>query len=211
MKQFLLLILVSFINIAANAQSQTGITTFNKSPQPSVIYNLPFSEEAVSNGVENKMSTFGKPKKVKGFSMYKNVLVPEISNEPLTIYFNAEKKSNRDNDNTVLTLILSNEFDRFYSPEENSSLFAKAVTYLNSFEAPVAAASLELQINARDNVVKKTDKKLKNLRDDGIDYENQKKKLDAKIAQNISEIDAQEKEAAKQKEQLDNLIKQRKN
>lgn len=211
MKQFLLLILVSFINIAANAQSQTGITTFNKSPQPSVIYNMPFSEEAVSNGVENKMSTFGKPKKVKGFSMYKNVLVPEISNEPITVYFNAEKKSNRDNGNTVLTLILSNEFDRFYSPEEYSGLFAKAVTYLNSFEAPVAAASLELQINAQDDVVKKTDKKLKNLRDGGIDYENQKKKLDAKIAQNISEIDAQEKEAAKQKEQLDTLIKQRKN
>lgn len=211
MKQIILMIVVSIITLSVNAQSQTGITTFNKSPQPSVMYNLPFSQEAVFNGVENKMSPYGKPKKVKGFSMYKNVLVPEISNEPLTIYFNAEKKSNRDNGNAVLTMMLSNEFDRFYSPEENSGLFAKAVTYLNSFEAPVAAASLELQINDQDNVVKKTDKKLKNLRDDGIDYENQKKKLDAKIAQNISEVAAQEKEADKQKEQLDALIKQRKN
>lgn len=211
MKQLMLMIVVSIITLSVNAQSQTGITTFNKSPQPSVINNLPYSQEAVLNGVENKMSTYGKPKKVKGFNMYKNVLVPEISNEPLTIYFNAEKKSNRDNGNAVLTMLLSNEFDRFYSPEENSNLFAKAVTYLNSFEAPVAAASLELQINDQDDAVKKTDKKLKNLRDDGIDYENQKKKLDAKIAQNILDVAAQEKEAAKQKEQLDGLIKQRKN
>lgn len=211
MKQLMLMIVVCIITLSVNAQSQTGITSFNKSPQPSIIYNLPYSEEAVLNGVENKMSTYGKPKKVKGFTMYKNVLVPELSNELITIYFGAEKKSNRDNGNAVLTMMLSNEFDRFYSPEENSNLFAKAVTYLNSFEAPVAAASLELQINDQGDAVKKSEKKLKNLRDDGIDYENQKKKLEAKIAQNILDVAAQDKEAAKQKEQLDGLIKQRKN
>ena len=211
MKQLLLLLAFSTVTHCANAQPQTGITTFNRSPQPAVIYNLTYSEEAVWNGVENKMNPFGKSKNVKGFNMYKNIIVPEIGNEPITLYFNAAKKSNKENTNAVLTMMLSNEFDRFYSVEENSGIFAKAITYLNSFEAPVAAASLELEINAQDDIVKKTEKKLKNLHNDGNDYEKEKKKLEAKIAQNTSDATAQEQEVARQKEQLDILIKQRKN
>ena len=211
MKQLLLLISFSIVTHCANAQPQTGITTFNRSPQPAVIYNLSYSEEAVWNGVENKMKAFGKSKNVKGFNMYKNIIVPEISNEPITLYFNAAKKSNKDNANAVLTMMLSNEFDRFYSVEEHSGIFAKAITYLNSFEAPVAAASLELEINAQNDMVKKTEKKLKNLLNDGIDYEKEKKKLETKIAQNNLDTTAQEEEVARQKEQLDILIKRRKN
>jgi hypothetical protein len=211
MKQvfFMLSLVISTINV--NAQSQTGNTSFNKSPQSSVIYNLPFSEEAVTDGVENKMISFGKPKKVKGFLMYQDVRIPEISTNALTIYFGADKKSNKDNNNAVLTMLLANEANRFFTIEENKELFSKAAVYLNGFEAAIAAASLELQINEQDEAVKKSDKKLKNFRDDRIDFENQKKKLDSKIEQNITDISNQEQEVIKQKELLDTLIKSRKN
>ncbi len=211
MKQLFLMIVVCIITLSVNAQSQTGITTFNKSPQSSVIYNLPYSEEAVANAVENKMNSYGKPKKVKGFMMYKNVFISEISDQPLTLYFTTEKKSKRDNNNAVLTMMIADGADKFFTTEENPELFTKAKIYLDSFEKAVAAASLELNIKDQDDAVKKADKKLKNLRDDGIDYEKQKKKLEAKIAENITDVANQEKEAAKQKEQLDALIKQRKN
>ncbi len=211
MKTFLLSLAVLIPGIGLFAQSQTGTTTFNKSPQPAVIYNLPYSAEAVTNGVETRMNIYGKPKKVKGFLVYKNILVTDISAQPVTLYFNAEKKSNKDDGNAVLTMIVSNEFDRFYTVEDNTELFTKAKVYLDGFEPSVVAASLELKIKDQDESVKKTDKKLKNLRDNGIDYEKQKKKLDEKIAQNALDIAAQEQELNKQKDDLDVLIKQRKN
>jgi lysyl-tRNA synthetase class I len=211
MKRILLATIIVISSVSLFAQSQTGTTTFNKAPQPSVIYNLPYSAEAVANGVENKMSAYGKPKKVKDFVVYKNVLVPEISKEPINLYFNAEKKSIKDNSNAVLTMMISSEHDRFYAVEDNKELFANAKTYLNSFDAPVAAASLELKIKDQDDALKKADKKLKNLRDDAIDFEKQKKKLEDKIAQNVIEVATQEKEVNKSREDLDGLIKQRKN
>jgi hypothetical protein len=211
MKKLFLVLFAHLFCITLLAQSQTGSATFNKSPQPAVVYELPYSGDAVSNAIENKLSSYGKPKKVKGFMMYKNILVTEISKDPITLYFSAEKKSSKDNNNSVLTMIMSNDFDRFYTIEENTELFNRAKTYLNSFEPSVAAASLELQIKSQDETVNKLDKKLKNLRDDGIGYEKQKKKLDEKMSQNSQDIANQEQELGKQKEQLDLLIKQRKN
>ena len=211
MKLIIFVIITAMITLNVNAQSLTGITSFNKSPQSSLIYNLPFSDEAVSDGIETKMISFGKPRKMKGFLMYKNVRIPEISNDALTIYFGADKKSNKDNSNAVLTMLLANEGNRFYTTEENKELFSKAAIYLNTFEPAVAAASLELQIKEQDEVIKKTDKKLKHLRDDKIDFENQKKKLESKIEQNTNDIIKQEQDVNKQKELLDSLIKNRKN
>ena len=211
MKQIFIVIAMAFFALNVGAQSQTGTTSFNKSPQSSVIYNLPYSEEAVSNAIENKMSSFGKPKKVKGFLMYKNVRIPEISDDAMTIYFGADKKSNKDNSNAVLTMLLANDADRFYTIEENKELFSKASVYLNGFEPEVATASLELQIKEQDELVKKSDRKLKNLRDDKINFENQKKKLESKIEQNGTDISNQEQEVIKHKELLDTLIKSRKN
>ena len=211
MKLIIFVIITAMITLNVNAQSLTGITSFNKSPQSSLIYNLPYSDEAVSGGIETKMIPFGKPRKMKGFLMYKNVRIPEISNDALTIYFGADKKSNKDNSNAVLTMLLANEGNRFYTTEENKELFSKAAIYLNTFEPAVAAASLELQIKEQDEVIKKTDKKLKNLRDDKIDFENQKKKLESKIEQNTNDIIKQEQDVTKQKELLDSLIKNRKN
>ena len=211
MKQLFVAALAVIVSFTATAQSETGTASFNKSAESAVIYNIPYSEEAVSNGLENKMSKWGKPKKAKGYLMYRNVLITDISNEPVTLYFGVEKKSSKDNGNSTITMLIANEHDRFYKADENAELFNKAKEFLNSFKEPVEAANLELQINEQDDVVKKQYKKLKKLRDDGIDYEKQKKKLEEKIAQNIKDVEQQEKDLSTQKEQLDALIKKRKN
>jgi hypothetical protein len=211
MKHLVLAVCVSIGCLNVFAQSQLSTTTFNKTPQSSVTYDLPYSAEAVTNALENKMKSFGKAKKVKDFSVYKNVRIAEISNDAFSFYFNVEKKSRKDNNNAVLTMMIANEADVFYTPQDEPELFAKAREFLDSFSAPVAAAALELQINEQGDNVQKSDKKLKNLRDDAICYEKDKKKLEAKIADNIKDIEKQEKEVASQKEKLDALIKQRKN
>lgn len=195
----------------AAAQSETGTASFSKSAESAVIYNLSYSDEAVSNGLENKMNKWGKAKKAKGYLMYRNVLISDISKEPVTLYFSVDKKSSKDNGNSVLTMLIANEHDRFFKASEHGEMFSKAKEFLNSFKEPVEAADLELKITDQDETVKKNDKKLKKLRDDSIDNEKQKAKLEEKIAQNAKDIEQQEKDLATQKEQLDGLIKKRKN
>jgi chromosome segregation ATPase len=107
--------------------------------------------------------------------------------------------------------MLSTEFDKFYSKEADSTLFNNALQYLKGFEAPVAAASLELNIQAQDENARNSDKKLKKLRDEAINLEKDKVRLEEKIAQRKKEIEKEEIELAKQKELLDGLLKQRKN
>jgi septal ring factor EnvC (AmiA/AmiB activator) len=108
-------------------------------------------------------------------------------------------------------MLISDEFDRFYTKESEPALFNKAKDYLNSFVDPVAASSLEIGIKSEEEATEKVEKKLKKLRDDGIDLEEQKKKIEAKIEQNKKDIEVGEAALLKQKEMLDELIKQRKN
>ena len=211
MKKFLFAIAAVAFSLSTSAQSETGTASFNKSAESAVIYHLSYSDEAATNGLENKMNKWGKAKKLKGYLMYRNVVIADISNQPVTLYFGVDKKSKKDNGNATLTLMMANEFDRFYKADESAEMFTKAKEFLNGFTDPVAAASLELKITEHDALVKKEDKTLKKLRDDSIDNEKQKKKLEEKIAQNTKDIEAQEKALAGKKEELDGLIKQRKN
>ncbi len=210
MKYFLVSLCICCTFGTAVAQSQTGLTTFNKIQQSSVFVDLPYSAEAASNAIENKMKAYGKPKKVKEYVSYRNIQVPELGSEPVSLYFNVEKKSRKDDENATITMLIANSADQFYRMDEKPELFRKGRQFLDSMNAPVAAAGLELQINNQDVTVVKSDRKLKRLRDDAIDFEKQKKKLEEKMADNLKEIEKQEKELADQKLQLETLIKQRK-
>ncbi|MFT3980186.1 MAG: hypothetical protein QM687_06915 [Ferruginibacter sp.] len=210
MKKMMMAAIAAFLCVNTYAQSEIAKATFNKDPQSAVVYNLSYPEEAVNNGVENRMNKFGKAKKVKGFLMYRAVNISDISGSPVTLYIGVEKKDKKDN-NTQLTLLIANEFDRFYTAEENGELFSKAKDFVNGFSDPVAAADLELKIAAQQDIFSKQDKKVKKLKDDAADYEKQKKKLEDKIADNAKETGKEEEELSKQKEALDVLTKQRKN
>lgn len=211
MKKILVAALAITFSLTALAQSEISTASINKSAESAVVTNLAYSDEAVSNGLENKMNKWGKGKKSKGYIVYKNVLIPDLGKDPVTLYFSVDKKSSKDNKNSTLTMLIANGEDKFYKADDNNELFSDAKKFLNSFSESVEAADLELKITDKDEIVKKNDKKLKKLRDDSIDYEKQKKKLEEKIAQNVKDIDQQEKDLATQKEELDALIKKRKN
>lgn len=207
----ILIIIISYLTcFSLIAQPTTGTAVFNKRNVTAVVYELPYSEEAVTTGFENKMQSFGKGKKMKSFIQYKSVMIPEISTQPLNIYLGAEKTDRKD-DHAILSLLIANEFDRFYTPQDDPEIFTNATQYLNDFSGPAAAASLELQIKAQEDVMAKTEKKLRTLLNDDEDYQKQKQKIEDKIASNQKDIAEQEKELADQKQKLEALTNQRKN
>lgn len=211
MKQFMGVLTLMVLAFSVSSQSVITTATFDKLPQTAVQCNLAYSDEAVLSGLAKKLDSYGKPKKIKEYLVYRNLNIPKISSSPVTLYFNVEKKSKKDNSNAVLTMLISDESDRFYTKESDPAMFNKAKEYLNSFVDPVAASSLEFSIQSQDEITQKVEKKLKKLRDEGIDLEEQKKKIEMKIEQNKKDIELEEAALLRQKELLDELIKQRKN
>lgn len=210
MKNLYASVVLCFIALSLQAQPGDGSASFNKRNVPAVVYDLPYSEEAVTTGFQNQMQSFGNGKKMKNFIQYSSVNIPEISTQKMNVYLIAEKKD-RKNDHTTLKMLIADEFDRFYSPQDNPEIFANAKQYLAAFDAPAAAANLELQIKEQEDVISKSDKKLKGLLNDGEDLEKQKKKIEDKIESNKKDIESQEKEIADLKQKLNDLTSQRKN
>lgn len=114
------------------------------------------------------------------------------------IYFKADRKSRREKDNTILTFLLSNGYEKFLSGAENDSVISNAKQFLNEQQNNVTAFDLEMQISAQDEITKKEDKKLANLSADGVDLVKKKERIESDIQENIKKKAAQKAEVEKQ-------------
>lgn len=200
--------LVALATLNVQAQSTLSTASFNKQHEAAVILSLPYGEDATVKGVENRMYPYGKAKKVKGYNMYRSVKLEGLGDSSLTLYISVDKK---DKNNSTITLLLANDFDRFYHHQHHAALFARVQEFVNGFVAPVKAADLEMQIAEQQKVWDKQDKRVKKLLDEAADLEKQKKKLEEKITSNAAEQQTETENLKKEKELLEQLIKQRQN
>jgi hypothetical protein len=79
MKRFLtVLAALTMTGITVNAQSYSGSTEYNKTPQPAAIAELPYGAGMVEDAIKYKMEKMGfSGKETKGFRTYKSIKVPE--------------------------------------------------------------------------------------------------------------------------------------
>jgi len=101
-------------------------------------------------------------------------------------------------------------FDNFASDTANIDLINSTKAYINSLREVAAAYDLELQISAQEELVKKNEKKVENLKDDANSLQKKKKKLDDEIAQNIIDQNVQRIETERQKQIMETLKSKRK-
>lgn len=132
MKKMMITALAVFTGINVMAQAEIGKANFGKETESAVKNIFAYSQQAVENAVENRMGKIAKAKKAKNFLMYRNVNIAEISDKTVTLYIGVEKLSKKDN-HTEFTLLIANEFDRFYTASENAELFDKAKNFVNGF------------------------------------------------------------------------------
>ena len=192
------------------AQPQTGTTEMNKVQQSSLIYELPYNEDVLLAALENKMKDYGKlPKKQKGFYKYKNIVIPEISSKPITVFFSIDRKSKKDKENSILSMLIADEHEIVFNQDNNNDVFQRGKLFLNDFGHNSALASHQQQIAEQANTIKKAEKKLENLKSDASDLEKKMKKLQSDIADNQKDISKQEEELAAQKKILAELESQK--
>lgn len=211
MKKIFLVFALSFIAVSALfAQAYEGTTQYSKKKQQAILIDYNYSPEAVQNAFVGKLASMGyKPKEEKGifnrdkgFLVFKNILISEISGERIDYIVNVEKQSRKAKDESTLYLILSKDGNNIFSGDENA-VIENAKNFLNNMLPAVEAADLELQIKAQEDVIAKAEKKL-------ADLKSEQTNLEKKLVQNKSDQESTQKDIANQKQTLGVLVGKRK-
>jgi hypothetical protein len=115
------------------------------------------------------------------------------------LYYKIERKDRRDKGTTTVYLVVgkNGEDVKARTGADNTSI-AGATDLLNDMVGSIDAYNLEVQIQAQDDIVKKTQKKFDGLVDDQKDYEKKIKNLQDKLEQNRKDQEKQQAELQKQ-------------
>ena len=209
-------IIVSIIALVSlytlQAQAIETKATYNKVAQPAVlaeyIYDAAIVETAITDDL--KQRGFGKGKSTKGYNLYQAINFAEISADKIDLYIKTEKKSKKEKDRTIVTVLVSKGYDNFVSGTTETAMMTAILNYVNGLKPKFDTNSLELQVKDQEELVKKAEKKYNNLTDEGVDLEKKKRKVEDDIATNKNDQSAQKNEVEKQRQILASLKAQRK-
>lgn len=210
MKSLLLIagICVGF-SISVFAQSYESSIEYGKKKQQAIAIDYAYTQEAVENAIVQKIEKMGfKAKeekgmfnKDKGFIVFKNALIPEISDERMDYIVKTDRKSRREKDETTLYIIMQRNGENALASMDSYSV-GKAKGFANGLTPEIEEANLELQIKAQDNEVVKAEKKFRDLQDEKAD-------LEKKLQKNTADIEKQQKYIETQRIALDGLKSKR--
>ena len=209
MKKIVLLpVIILFFALASFAQSYEGTIQFDKKKQTAIVCDYSYPAQAVENAFVKRMEQLGYKAKEekgilnrdKGFLVFKNAYVTDISKDKMDYIIKVERKSRKESDESVIYMIMLKNDANAISTMEAYDI-GKAKSYLNEMLPDIEAANLELQIAAQEEVVTKAEKKLKELQDDKLNLEKRLAENATAQDETIKDIDAQKKslEALKEK------------
>ncbi len=211
MKKLFLVSVILFLATGVFAQAHLATADYQKTMQPAVEIEIPFPEKTVMKSIVDKMEKKGyKGKESKGYTVFKGVLVPEIGPDTYDLYFKTDRKSRKEKDATILTMMLSLGYEKFIGDSTNSPVIENAKTYLNTQTQSAAAFDLELQIKDQEEATTKADKKFTNLVQDGQDLQKKKERIEKDIEENKRKQAEQKAEAEKQAQIFSTLKGKRK-
>jgi hypothetical protein len=190
---------------------------YNKEKQACLVMEYNFPQQAVENAIiarMNKLGYKGKEEKGvfnrdRGFKVYKDAMVSDISASRYDYVVNVDRKSKKESESAVLYLVVMKDNSNALS-RLNTEELGNAKAFLTNLLPDIEVANLELQITAQEDVVLKAEKKLKNLQTDKDDMEKRIKKLQDDIKENEKNQEKQTGEIENQRKALDALKAKRK-
>jgi hypothetical protein len=209
-KIYLLFMGILTISVAAFSQAYEENVQYDKKKQPAIAIDYSYPSEAVENAFVQRMEKLGYRAKEekgilnrdKGFLLFKNAYVTDISKDKMDYIIKVERKSRKESDETILYLIMQKDGENAIAKLESYDI-GKAKSFLNNLLPDIEVAHLELQIKAQEETVSKAEKKLKDLQDDKAD-------LEKKLAANLKSQDDTLKDIETQKQSLETLRNKRK-
>jgi len=210
MRKLILFTIFLSISFLLKAQAHEGSIEYNKGKQACIVMEYNYPAEAVENAMRAKLLKLGYGgkeekgmfNKDKGFRVYKETTVGEISPNKYDYAINIERKSHKEADETVVSLVIFKGNANALSQLSREEL-DKVKSFLNNLLPEVEASHLEILIGVQILTVEKANKRLKTLQDDH-------KKLQEEIEKNVKEQELQKKEIENQNKSLDALKGRRK-
>jgi len=211
------LIVVLLFSTSGFTQAYESSAEYDKKKQTAIAIDYNYSEEAVENAISKKMESLGYNgkdekglfNKDKGFTVYKNAIISDISSKKLDYIIKVDQKSRKENDKSIVYLIILNDGENAISGFNGYDV-DHVKSFLNNLLPDVEAANLELQIHAQEDVLVKANKKFKNLQSDKEDMENKIKKLQGDIEKNLKSQEDAQKDIENQQQALEDLKRKRK-
>jgi len=206
-----------FLSTNAFSQAYESSTEYDKKKQAAIAIDYNYSEEAVENAILKRMEKLGYNGKAekglfnkdKGFRVYKNTIISEISDKSMDYVLKVDQKSRKEDDKSIIYLVLLKDGENAMSSLDGYDI-DKVKSFLNNLLPDVEAANLELQIDKQGEVIVKAEKKFKNLRSDKEDLENKIKKLQDDIRKNLKEQEDTQQDIENQRKALEDLKSRRK-
>lgn len=204
----LLILLVSaMVSTQTNAQvtATEGKVEHTKGDKIAAIIELPYPVEEVEAAIAEHFSKKGgKSDKSKGFDIYRSMKLSDDEVEMNDLHFKVERKSRKEKDITVVYLLVGR-------PSENVGVRSgvdrhkinEAKAFLNQLTPSVESHHLAVQVQAQEEVMKKTTKKNLSLIDEGKELEEKIKALQLKLDQNKIDQQKQSEELTRQQGVLD--------
>jgi len=210
MKQIIVTLLAVFSSLVVLSQSYEGTIEYQKKDQKAMVIDFPYSPSVVEDAIVMKMEKMGyKKKESKGFLVYKNAVISDISSEPADYMIKVERKSRKEKDESVVYIVM-NRADENLIARSDALINSNVKTFLNGMAPHVEAYNLEVEIKKQEEAVAKAEKKLKNLVDDKETMEKKIKKLQDDLKENAKDQEAQAKEIEAQKQALEAMVGKRK-
>ena len=216
MKRSLLNSLFLCLSIFMIAQAKQGTVEYRKKKQDCFYINYNFPPEAVENALMGKLAKMGYKgreekgmfNKDKGFNIYKEATLNDISPGKYDYVVSIERKSKKESDESVLyLLILNNDVNAL--PLLGSDEKEKAKDFLENLTPEVEEAHIDILIAAQAEVLANAEKKMKQLQTDSVELQNKITKLQEDMLANSKSQESQLTEIANQRKILE-AIKSRK-
>src|SRR5690606_380304 len=204
MRKILLAVLVILSTEFAVAQPSAvpGRVEYQKGYKSAALLELPYAPDIVEAAIKDYMLKKGiKEQKIKGFQTFKGARMTDTDGELADLYFKVERKSRKENNMSSVYLIVGRPNENVsLRPLEDSYRVDDGRSFLEEIIPSIDAYNLEVMIKKQDDVVKKEEKKLKNLIDNQRDMEDKIRNLEEKLAQNKRDQEEQSANLTRQRE-----------
>jgi hypothetical protein len=210
-----LLISLSFLVIAvlSYGQAHDGLVEFQNVPRAAAVIELPYTTDIVNSAMNDYLSKKGKAKgsDIKGFNTYRNTQAQQTDSANADLYFRVERKSRKEKQITILSLLLTTSQD-VTPPNTNVHYLSmdEAKSFLNTLTLAISAYDLELQIKEQNQVVTKSESKYQSLVKHGSDLDKKRIGIENDIIENKQDQRNQTTEMELQKQKLAALVNLRK-
>lgn len=201
-----------------NAEAKKSYIEFNGGKYNGYEIELNAPPDIVEDAIKQKFKAMGtKPKEVKGFMVYRNVLLTSIDPvKPVDAFIKVERKSKKEKDQTIVSFIATataaiadEKFKASATGNTEASSLESGDSFLLSMIPAIKMGVYENDLANQQAMVKKEEKNLANLKEDQADLEKKIRKLQNDLEYNIKAQERQTAEVEKVKSNLNQLIEKK--